>query len=320
MSDPIINKKCVIGLPACGYGFETSRMCFIARPRDGEFQLEEDILTQLLTERNYETYVALQKIDPGKLAFCTKICSKIITSHFCIVLLNASAHETAKQVKIPNSNVHFEYGMMLSFHKHVIPMQREEETLAFNVYPIDTVKYRPENFKPKAEAAIDDAILRFTTQEPQGRPIGSASDVHKYFAFRGLRYSNTNENVANALFALGSTLGFNLFDGLDGIVFFGYFHELESREIVVRVRFLMNNIETAYRKISEFGDEGQRVQVQKALDQLSIEVLVPEEAEVARIAAKIEEFQRSSRHLPVKVIRPSDVETIVRAEYEKVKL
>lgn len=37
-------------------------------PATPEFQLEEDILTQILADRNYETYVALQHIDPGNLA------------------------------------------------------------------------------------------------------------------------------------------------------------------------------------------------------------------------------------------------------------
>ena len=107
-----VNEECIIGLPACGYGFNSSRMCFIARPADKEFQLEEDILTQVLSDRNYETYVALQRIDPGNLAFCTKICSKIIISHFCIVLLNESQHTGHPNIKIPNPNVQFEYGMM----------------------------------------------------------------------------------------------------------------------------------------------------------------------------------------------------------------
>lgn len=196
MAEYKINEKCIVGLPSCGYGFGSSRLCFIARPADGEFQLEEDVLTQLLAERTYETYVALQRIDPGNFAFCTKICSKIITSQFCIVILNNSRHGEYANVKIPNPNVHLEYGMMLSFHKHVIPMQRETEILAFNIYPIDTIKYSPENFKNKAAAAIDDAILRFSTKEPPGRPIGAASDVLKYFGFKGMRYSDTREETA----------------------------------------------------------------------------------------------------------------------------
>ncbi|MCD4768881.1 MAG: hypothetical protein K8R35_01775, partial [Bacteroidales bacterium] len=77
-------------------------------------------------------------IEPAKLAFCTKICSKIISSQFCIVIINDDLKD---DTKIPNANVHMEYGLMLGFHKYVIPFQREEEDLAFNVSGLDTVKY-----------------------------------------------------------------------------------------------------------------------------------------------------------------------------------
>ena len=240
MAEYKVNERCIIGMPSCGYGFGSARMCFIARPADGEFQFEEDLLRQMLTDRNYETYVALQQIDPGNFAFCTKICSKIISCHFCIVLLNRSTHAQNEAVKIPNPNVHLEYGMMLSFHKHIIPMQKESETLPFNIYPLDTLKYRPDNFKKKTESAIDDAIMRFKMQEPPGRPIGPASDVFKYMSFRGLRYTDVQQPDSRAIFQLGSMHGFNLFDGIDEIVFFGYFLEEEVREIVVRVKFLLN--------------------------------------------------------------------------------
>ncbi len=315
-----VNEQCIIGMPACGYGFNSSRMCFIARPADAEFALEEDILTQLLSDRNYETYVALQRIDPGNLAFCTKICSKIITSHFCIVLLNQSQHADHPEIKISNPNVHLEYGMMLSFHKHVIPMQRESEVLPFNIYPIDTVKYRPDTFKAKAEAAIDDAILRFTTKEPPGRPIGAASDVLKYFSFRGLRYTPMTDTLAREVFALGEIHGFNLFDGQEGIVFFGYFHESEAQESAVRVRFLLQNIELAYTRIQTSADAAQKEQARKILDQLTIEILVPEDCDTDRLRAKISEFQPSARQIPFALHKPSDIERVVREEYERMSL
>lgn len=315
-----VNQQCIIGMPSCGYGFNSSRLCFIARPADGEFQLEEDILTQILSDRNYETYVAVQRIDPGNLAFCTKICSKIITSHFCIVLLNQSRHAQNPDIRIPNPNVHLEYGMMLSFHKHVIPMQRESEILPFNIYPIDTVKYRPENFKAKAEEAVDDAILRFATMEPPGRPIGAASEVLKYFSFRSLRYTPIMDDATRAVFDLGRLHGFNLFDGSGSIVFFGYFHESEPREIAIRVRFLLQNIQAAYTRIQTNEDLAQREQARRVLDQIAIEVLVPEACNKERLTAKVSEFQQPSRQIPLVFLKPSDIERVIREEYEKMDL
>ena len=102
MAEAEINETCIIGLPTCGYAFSSSRMAFIATPSDDEFSLEVDVLETLLADKDYESFVALEVIDPAKLAFCTKICSKIITSQFCIVLLNSSKHREHPAVMIPN--------------------------------------------------------------------------------------------------------------------------------------------------------------------------------------------------------------------------
>lgn len=315
-----LNEKCIVGLPSCGYGFASSRLVFLARPADDEFQLEEDIITQILKERNYDIYVALQRIDPGNFAFCTKICSKIITSHFCIILLNPSKHTDHPEISIPNPNVHFEYGMMLGFHKHVIPMQHESETLPFNIFPIDTIKYKASNFKTKAEAAIDDAILRFKTNEPPGRPIGPASNLLKYFSFQGMRYSDVSTEDGRAIFNLGSTHGFNLFDGDEGIVFIGYFHEDDPKEIVIRTRFLMQNINAAYGRIELGADQAVKDRAYKLLDQLSIELLVPKTADNEAMLKILSEYQPKARELSIKLHKPEDIESAVKKEYDKIVL
>jgi len=314
------NKKCIIGLPSCGYGFASSRLAFLARPSDDDFQMEEDIIAQILKERNYELYVALQQIDPGNFAFCTKICSKIITAHFCIVLLNPSKHRDHPDVSIPNPNVHFEYGMMLSFHKHVIPMQHKDEELPFNIFPIDTVKYGPKSFKKKAEGAIDDAILRFKTNEPPGRPIGPASNVLKYFSFKGMKYSDVSTDDARAIYHLGSGHGFNLFDGESGIVFFGYYHEDDPIEIVVRGRFLMQNIDQAYRRIEVGDDQEVKNKAQRILDQISIELMVPDDANTKAMRKYLSKYQPQARSIPIEIHKQTDIELAVKQEYEKIVL
>ncbi len=319
MSDIKSNEQCIIGMPSCGYGFDSARMCFIARPADPEFQLEEDILTQILSERNYDTYVALQQIDPGNLAFCTKICSKIITSRFCIVLLNPSKHAQHPDIKISNPNVHLEYGMMLSFHKHVIPMQRSAEDLPFNIYPIDTVKYEPDTFKTKAEEAIVDAILRFETKEPPGRPIGSADDALKYFAFSGLRYTPITSDDARVVYSLGQAQGFNLFDGKDELVFFGYFHELEPTEIGVRIRILLQNIEIGRARIASAEASPQKDAASKLFTKIRVEVLVPEDCDRDGLEAALSEFQPSVP-VPTKFLTAAEIKQIVQAEYERMRV
>jgi hypothetical protein len=46
------------------------------------------IIEGLLKDRGIEPIEAGGVLAPGQYAFCTKICSKIITAQFCIVLLN----------------------------------------------------------------------------------------------------------------------------------------------------------------------------------------------------------------------------------------
>jgi hypothetical protein len=199
-----INEECIIGMPTCGYAFSSTRMAFIATPADDEFALEVDILKSLLEDKGYEAYIALRNIDPGKFAFCTKICSKIITSQFCVVLLNPSAHRDYADVKIPNPNVHMEYGLMLAFRKYVLPFQRRGEPLSFNIQPLDTLLYNKGDFRKIADQAIDTAILAVGTAARPTRALSSSELLLKYLTVRRLRVTQLNNDEARTLHALGS--------------------------------------------------------------------------------------------------------------------
>jgi hypothetical protein len=69
---------------------------------------------------------------------------KIIESRFCIVFLDNL-----------NANVFYEYGMMSSLRKPIIPLQREGERLPFNVQSLDVVKYTDDDFHEKVLKAIE---------------------------------------------------------------------------------------------------------------------------------------------------------------------
>src|SRR5687768_11111353 len=143
------NETCVIGLPRCDFVFASTRSCFIAYGF-ATSALEVGILRGLLEKRGIEAVEAGGMRAPGENAFCVKICSKIITSQFCVVLLNADMVD-GKQT--PNANVNMEYGLMLGFNKHVVPFQREHQTLPFNVAGLDTIKYTNESFAALAAEA-----------------------------------------------------------------------------------------------------------------------------------------------------------------------
>jgi len=61
-------------------------------------------------------YVAVDQREFQKDIFCEKICTKIIESLFCIVILN-DVTDVGDNVKKPNANVYYEYGLMTAFQK-----------------------------------------------------------------------------------------------------------------------------------------------------------------------------------------------------------
>src|SRR5438876_11187673 len=103
------NEICVIGLPRCDFVFSSTRTCFIAYGFQ-ESPLEMTILRRVLEERGIHPVEAGGALAPAQNAFCAKICSKIITSQFCAVLINS---EESEGREIPNANVNIEYGLML---------------------------------------------------------------------------------------------------------------------------------------------------------------------------------------------------------------
>jgi hypothetical protein len=144
--------------------------------------------------------------------------------------------------------------------------------------------------------------------------------VLKYFAFQQMRYTDVSNQESRAIFNLGVDHGFNLFDGLSGIVFFGYFYNISAAEIVARVRFLLANIQTSYVRVGRHQDPLQRQAAIQILDQLSATVLIPEDADSDQIGRKIEDFRPEGSKVPVKIVRPSQIWKFVKSEYEKMGL
>jgi hypothetical protein len=126
----------------------TSDTCFVAVPSKG-FEDKLEIIEKILTDKRIDFYVALLNVEPSKNAFCTKICGKIIESRFCIVFLDKDLSGCL------NANVFYEYGMMSSLRKPIIPLQREGDPLPFNVQYLDVVKYSNDDFREKVLRAIE---------------------------------------------------------------------------------------------------------------------------------------------------------------------
>ena len=207
------NDICIIGQPQCGYAFSSTRSCFIAYGYS-DSPLEVDILSAILVERNIEPVQAGDRLSSGQNAFCTKICSKIITAQFCAVFVN---HDIRADDAIPNANVYMEYGMMLGFNKYVVPFQSEHQTLAFNVAGLDTVKYNQRNFKALATAAIDKAIADTTPRDD----IPTSHQIIDIFFLANNVMASPLDNEAELTIAnRAKGLGYTLINDFTGFHYF----------------------------------------------------------------------------------------------------
>jgi hypothetical protein len=112
-------------------------------------------MSEKLSRAGIEPIIAVKERAYGQDIFCTKICGKIIESRFCIVILDDSIRD---DTNIPNPNVYYEYGLMTALRKHIIPLQKDDLILAFNIQSYDTIKYNNRNVTNELDRAIKDAI------------------------------------------------------------------------------------------------------------------------------------------------------------------
>lgn len=151
-----VNPHCFIRKDhECGKVFGASKSCFIACPTDDDLEPTLELISEKLVKHQIEPIIAVKERAYGQDIFCTKICGKIIESRFCIVILDDTVHDGHK---IPTPNVYYEYGLMTALRKHIIPLQKDGQGLAFNIQSYDTIKYSPRSLAGELEQAIRDAI------------------------------------------------------------------------------------------------------------------------------------------------------------------
>lgn len=233
------NELCIIGLPRCDFVFSSTRNCFIAYGFE-QSTFEMTILRNLLEKRGIQTEEAGGSLAPAQSAFCAKICSKIITSQFCIVILN---NEIRDGREIPNANVNMEYGLMLGFNKYVIPFQRESQTLPFNVAGLDTVKYIDTNFESRAIQSLDQAITE-THQDLTPR-IDPDQLINTFLLQKKALFNPLTTEGDKNIFHLGSPLNFNLLTDFSAMnyMFLGNFTNLRLEVVLWRIKMLTDIIE-----------------------------------------------------------------------------
>ena len=228
------NEHCIIGLPRCDFVFSSTRSCFIGYGFE-QSPMEVEILKNILEAEGILAEEAGGQIKPAQSAFCAKICSKIITSQFCIVLLN---NDEKNGIQMPNANVNMEYGLMLGFNKYVIPFQNETHKLPFNVAGLDTIKYSKSNFSQKAKAAVSIAIRDTSQEKPPSFELDQIIDT--FLAVKEVLVSSIDSAGDRNIFRLGQPFGFHLLNDFSGInyMFFGNFTQYRPEIILWRVEKL----------------------------------------------------------------------------------
>lgn len=230
-----INEICSIGLPRCDFVFSSTRSCFIAYGFE-ESTLEMTIIRNILEKEGVQAIEAGGFTTPGENAFCAKICSKIITSQFCIVLLNNDIEEGKE---IPNANINMEYGLMLGFNKYVIPFQKNSQKLPFNVAGLDTIKYTSSNLEEEATKIIKQAIVK--TQQEENPVDTSGQYIRSFFLKRNLLVSPIDSEGERNLYRLGEPVGFDLAVDFSGMsyTYVGHFSSLRLEVVVWRIKKLI---------------------------------------------------------------------------------
>jgi hypothetical protein len=162
----------------CEKVFGASKSCFVACPTDDSLEPLLALLEAKLAAHGIEAVIAVKERAYGQDIVCTKICGRIIESRFCVAILDEVDRDG---VSVANPNVYYEYGLMTALRKHVIPLQRDDLNLAFNIQSQDTVKYNPRNMADELERAIRDAIGQ--TEPGQG----DAEVADAQLSARGIR-------------------------------------------------------------------------------------------------------------------------------------
>ncbi len=234
------NDKCLVRHQDCKRIFGGSHTCFVACPSSDEIALELEIIRQKLREVEVEPYIAVDQREFQKDIFCKKICTKIIESLFCVVILN-DVVDAKDKVRKPNANVYYEYGLMTAFRKKIVPVQFVEHNLAFNIQSLDTLKYNTKNFSRLIEEAIRMTLLDLETERNEKHERTSQGNTEWALDLMGLvrtddRYRFRHERVLSS-----RSLGFEIFHRpRDGRLFFSGIFEPQDhvQDIILRAKML----------------------------------------------------------------------------------
>jgi hypothetical protein len=285
----------MLELPYCGKFFGCEESVFIAIPDNEKYGMEINTLNDLLGERGLKSYIMPYAGNQNKLAFCEQVCSKIISSSFCLVFTEKNLARS--------TDIHLSYGIMLAFDKIVIPLEKnapDKDGFA----PLPVIVYYPDNFQTIAGTIIDEAIPKASKRGLLGILHGD-EELQQYFIKHGLRALPLENPATRTFYRIAYPLDFLILEG-DAFVFFGAFESLNHEEIAARIKLLVqgltetkNRFETLYKNTLSF--ESMEL-AYRIFSKISIETLVSGNIDIRKLLSEI-----SGAAIPIKVISRENI-------------
>jgi hypothetical protein len=270
----------MLDLPYCGHFSGSEESVFIAVPEKVKYEMEINTLNDLLRAKGLKAYIMPELSDHDKIMFCERVCSKIISSRFCLVFTDKNL---ARSV-----DVHLSYGIMLAFDKIVIPLEKAVHETDKSA-PLPAILYYPDNFRSIAQTIIKEALLKTSTQGLLGLLHGD-DELQKYLVSRNLKPLPIENQVTKELYRIAYPADFLILEGTD-FVFFGSFESLSHEEAAARIRLLIKGLtkmksrfETVYKNTLPF--ESMEF-IYRVFSNIKIEVLVAGYIDIRKLLSEI---------------------------------
>lgn len=224
---------------------DQKNMVFIIGSGSPEFKEDIESIVKTLDGFGLKGYFALlSEEEKGLDAFCDKICSKIIESQFCVVMLNDPVQirriegtaDKYEKVRVPSANVYYEFGMAVTLGKNFIPVIKGGFKPPFDVQHLDTVYYKDAN---DLQQRLKGSILATLKKEGKLRAPPASTELIKSV------YGPLYNEVANFLSRRDK---------------FSRFESLQHNTILVQYKYLLdtinvklhNDIASFYSELKEF--------------------------------------------------------------------
>jgi hypothetical protein len=295
MKEKIQNKCCILDLPYCGHFFGSEQSAFIAFPEKEGFTFEADALNELLRERGLKSYLMPETVSKNKIMFCEHVCSKIISSSFCLVFTERNLPRSA--------DVNLLYGMMITFGKIVVPLEKKDPD-ADRFSPLPVIVYSPDNFYSIAGTVIEKAFIKAQAKVLLGE-FHRDEELQRYFLKQGLRVLPVEDPVTRTFYRIAYPLDFIILQG-EAFVFFGSFDSLGYHEVSSRLRLLIqglsemkNRFETLFKNTLSI--ESMEI-AYRIFSKISIETVVSGNIDISRLLSEI-----PGTTIPVAVISREEI-------------